>query len=104
MRYRQTVTFRQPETAQIASGQPTYTYANVDGLTDLPATVVATTIEKRGDRLTLIEDAYQIVVSGDHPEITTGMAVLDGTAVYDVLSVAPTYGKATIVTAQRVAI
>lgn len=104
MRYRGTVTFQGPVEARTASGQSTYTYDNVDGLESLPATVIPQTIEKRGDRLTLIEDAYQIVVSGRRPEITTEMAVLDGEAVYDVLSVAVTYGNATIVTAQRVAI
>lgn len=107
MRYFQRVTFQAPTEVRSASGGVSYTYENV--LTDVPARIVVARDELATDRLTIITDRFNILVSGDRPEIQPEMAVLDGEAVYDVKRVIPSAlgrraRKQTIVEAERVAI
>ena len=55
--------------------------------------------------LVTVEDRYEIVLAGHHPEVRPAMVVLDGLAVYDIVRVAPTLGRReTVLVAQRVAI
>ena len=60
---------------------------------------------KPGPDLVTVEDRYEIVLAGHHPEVRPAMVVLDGLAVYDIVRVAPTLGRReTVLVAQRVAI
>ena len=61
--------------------------------------------ETRGPDLVTVEDRFEIVLAGHHPEVRPAMVVLDGLAVYDIVRVAPTLGRReTVLVAQRVAI
>jgi hypothetical protein len=54
--------------------------------------------------LVAVEDRYDIVLAGHHPEVRPEMVVLDGLAVYDLVRVAPTLGRReTVLAARRVA-
>lgn len=104
MRYRHRVTFQAPIESRTPAGDVEYVYENVSDLVDLPATIVAATLEQRGPRQTVIEDEYQIVLAGDRA-VTPAMAVLDGEAVYDVKSIAPMLDRrVTVITARRVSL
>ena len=61
--------------------------------------------EARDTELVAVEDRYDIVLAGHHPQVRPEMVVLDGLAVYDVVRVAPTLGRReTVLVAQRVAL
>ena len=52
-----------------------------------------------------VEDRYDIVLAGHHPQVRPEMVVLDGLAVYDIVRVAPTLGRReTVLVAQRLAL
>lgn len=106
-RYPDLVTFQAPTEARASSGQVTYTYANIEGLTDLPARVVPVIEEDGTDRMVLTTDLWEIIVQGDRA-IEVNMAALTTRGVMDVVRVArPTTTRqrtlATIVRAQLVA-
>lgn len=109
MRYPHTVTFQEPTEDRLASGQPTYAYAAVAGLTDLPARIVPQQQEDQAERMVIDTDRFTIIVQGDRVIDRTYRVVSDFLdAVLDVILVqrpvlyrsAHTY--ATIVTAQAI--
>ena len=64
-RFTDLVTFQAPTEARKPSGQVTYTYANIAGLTDLPARVVPVVErEQSTDRMVLTSDLWEIIVQG----------------------------------------
>lgn len=65
MRYPHTVTFQAQTEVQEASGQVTYTYADVPSLTELPARIVPEQLEDRADRMVVETDRFTIIVQGD---------------------------------------
>ncbi len=86
MRFRERVTFQAPTEVKSPKGSVSLVYANADGLTDIPATITATQVESRRPEMTIVEDRYDIVVSGFRPEIVPEMAVLDVVGrVFDVI-------------------
>ena len=83
MRHRTRVAIQAPVEVRDAAGGVSYLFETVTDLADLAATVLA----------------------GHHPEIRPEMVVLDGSAVYDIVRVAPTLGRReTILVARQVAI
>lgn len=106
-RYPHTVTFQAPTEVRSAAGGVSYTYANVSGLVDLPALVIASVAEDQTDRMVLTTDLFQIIVQGDR-DIALPMAALTdyGAGVFDVIRVVRPVAPmpmATIVTAERIA-
>lgn len=106
-RFTDLVTFQAPTEARKPSGQVTYTYSNVAGLTDLLARVIPVVEESDTDRMVLTSDLWEIIVQGDRA-VEVSMAALTTVGVMDIVRVArPTTRRqrtlATIVTAQLVA-
>lgn len=106
MRYRQRITLQAPTEVRSPAGGVSYTYENVAGLTDLPASKATVAFdERRQDRMTPTEELLTFVVAGDHRDITDAMALLDGEAVYDVVRIEPLLGRRdTLVIARQVAL
>jgi hypothetical protein len=107
-RYPSLVTFQAPTESRLPSGAVTYTYANIAGLTDLPAMVIPVTAEDETDRMVLTSDLFDIIVQGDRA-VTPEMAALTTDGVFNVVRVArPTTRRqrnlATIVTTERIAL
>lgn len=111
MIYPHTVTFQEPTPSQTAAGQVVDTYADIEGLTVLPARVVPASSSGETDeqRYVLEKDVWTIIVQGDR-EVDEDMRAFTSHVPepLDVVRVqrpvlyrsARTY--ATIVTAQRV--
>jgi hypothetical protein len=108
MLFNKRVAIEAPVVSRTATGQETTdSYDVVTGKESLPARVTPATEERVGERLTVIEDRFDILLGGNHPDLTTEMVVLDEAAVYDIKSVEPPGRLArpvTILIAQRVAI
>lgn len=107
-RFTDLVTFQAGSEVRKPSGQVTYAYANIAGLTDLPARVIPAMEREQGtDRMVLTSDLWEIIVQGDRA-IEVSMAALTTQGVFDIVRVArPTTTRqrtlATLVTAERVA-
>jgi hypothetical protein len=84
----QTVTIEGPTEVISATGGRTSTWAAVAGLSDVKARVIPVLREEPVDRMTVLEDTYEVHLAGPHPEIDTSMRVLDGSAAYDIRRVA----------------
>ena len=105
MRHRTRVALQAPVEVRDAAGGVAYEWQTVPALADLAATVMPAVEETRDAELVTVEDRYDIVLAGHHPEIRPEMVVLDGSAVYDILRVAPTLGRReTVLVARQVAI
>jgi hypothetical protein len=105
MRYRTRVAIQAPVEVRDPAGGVSHAYETMPALTSVAATVVPAVEETRGPDLVTVEDRYEIVLAGHHPEVRPAMVVLDGLAVYDIVRVAPTLGRReTVLVAQRVAI
>jgi hypothetical protein len=89
VRYFQRVAFQAPTPVQSAAGDMSYTYETVDALAAVPARITARRDETRGDRMTVLEDRYDILIAGKHDDIVEDMAVLDGESVYDIIEIQP---------------
>ena len=85
----QTVTIQSPTKVIGSSGGRTPSWADVPGLVDLQARVLAVLNEDHDSEMTVLEDAYEVHVRGVHAEITTRMRVLDGSTAYDIRRVVP---------------
>lgn len=87
------------------AGGVSQTFETVPDLASIAATIMPAVEESRDPDLVTIEDRYDIVLAGHHPELRPEMVVLDGLAVYDIVRVAPTLGRReTVLVALRVAI
>ena len=105
MRHRQRVAIQAPIEVRDAAGGVSYLYETVDALADVAATVLPVVDERREADLTMVEDRYDIVLAGHHPDVRPEMVVLDGAAVYDILRVQPTLGRReTVLAARQVAL
>jgi hypothetical protein len=105
MRYRTRVAIQSPVEVRDPAGGVTHTFETIDALGDLAATIMPAVEESRDPDLVTIEDRYDIVLAGHHPEVRPAMVVLDGLAVYDIVRVAPTLGRReTVLVARQVAI
>jgi hypothetical protein len=107
MLFTKRVAIQGPVEVRSTAGGVSYTYENVDGKENLPARINALTEERRGDRMTVIEDRFEILLGGNHPDLTSDMVVLDSEAVYGIKRVVPAARLARAVTqliAERVAI
>jgi hypothetical protein len=105
MRYRTRVAIQAPVEVRDPSGGVTQSYETIDALASVAATIMPAVEESRAPDLVTVEDRFEIVLAGHHPEVRPEMVVLDGLAVYDIVRVAPTLGRReTVLVAQRVAI
>lgn len=103
MPFMQRVAIQASTEVRSAKGSTTYTWEVVPGLESVPATVFAVTDERREAEMTVTEDRYDIILGGHHPDIDTGMTVLDGVGVYDILRRAVTLRHwMTVLKARRV--
>lgn len=95
MRYRQLVTIRRATEVRSPKGAVRLEYADVDGLTELPATIVPSTIETRTPGETIIQDRYDVVIAGRHGgEIRTADAVVaSDDRVFEIESIDPLLGE-----------
>lgn len=93
MRYRERVTVQVPTQIRSRKGAVTNTWADVDDLTDLPATIVPSVVEQRGAEMIVVQDRYDVVLAGRHPDITPNMGVLDGLGrLYQIEQIDPLLG------------
>jgi len=105
MRFRTRVAIQSPVEARDPAGGVTYTFETIEDLASIAATIMPAVEESRDPELITVEDRYDIVLAGHHPEVRPEMVVLDGLAVYDIVRVAATLGRReTVLVAQRVAI
>lgn len=103
MPYRQRVAIQEPTEVRSSTGDVSYTYETIEE--SIPALIVPMTVERRGEQLTVLTDTYAIHLGGDFPDLRPEMVVLDGEAVYDIESVAPTMRRrVTEVVAKRVSV
>lgn len=104
MRHRTRVAIAAPVESRDEAGGVSYGYETVPSLADLAATVLPAVDEAQEPGHATVEDRYDIVLAGHHPEVRPEMVVLDGVAVYDVVRVAPTLGRReTVLVARQVA-
>jgi hypothetical protein len=104
MRYRTRVAIQSSVEVRDPAGGVTHTHVTVPGLASVAATIVPAVDETRDPDLVTIEDRFDIVLAGHHPQIRPEMVVLDGIAVYDIVRVAPTLGRReTVLVARKVA-
>lgn len=110
MIYPHTVTFQEPTDDQLGSGQVIHTYADVTGLSDLPARIVPEQSEEQADRMVIETDRYTIIVQGDravdraYRVVSTFLsAVLEVVKVQRPVLYGSAATNATIVTAERIA-
>ena len=105
MRFRTRVAIQAPVEVRDSSGGVSYSYETIDALADVAATIMPAVEESRDPDLVTVEDRYDIVLAGHHPEVRPEMVVLDGLAVYDIVRVAPTLGRReTVLVARQVAL
>jgi hypothetical protein len=105
MRFRTRVAIQSPVEVRDPAGGVTHAYETVPALADVAATIMPAVEETRDPDLVTVEDRYDIVLAGHHPEVRPEMVVLDGMAVYDIVRVAPTLGRReTVLVARQVAI
>ncbi len=105
MRYRTRVAIQAPTEVRDPAGGVSHAYETVPDLTSVAATIMPAVEETRDPELVTVEDRFDIVLAGHHPEVRPEMVVLDGLAVYDIVRVAPTLGRReTVLVAQRVAL
>jgi hypothetical protein len=109
MRHRTRVAIQAAIEVRDAAGGVAYEWETIPALADVAATVVPDMGERDGERrddeLVTVEDRYNVILAGHHPEIRPEMVVLDGTSVYDIIRVAPTLGRReTVLVARQVAI
>ncbi len=104
MRYRTRVAIQAPIEIRDPAGGVSHAYETIPELTAVAATVVPAVEETLGPDMVTVEDRYEIVLAGHHPEVRPQMVVLDGLAVYDIVRVAPTLGRReTVLVARQVA-
>jgi hypothetical protein len=105
MRYRTRVAIQAAVEVRDPAGGVSHIYETIPELADVAATIVPAAEESRDPDLVAVEDRYDIVLAGHHPQVRPEMVVLDGHAVYDIVRVAPTLGRReTVLVAQRVAL
>ncbi len=105
MSFRTRVAIQSPVEVRDPAGGVSQTYETVDGLASVAATIMPAVEESRDPDLVTVEDRYDIVLAGHHPELRPEMVVLDGLAVYDIVRVAPTLGRReTVLVARQVAL
>lgn len=110
MHYPHVVSFEAPTEVRTPSGGVTYTFAAVDGLSDLPARCIPASQAGEADteRMILERDIWTIVVQGDHQVDVAMRANTDHAGPLDVIRVQrPVIYRspatnATIVTAEKV--
>lgn len=103
MRFRTRVAIQAPTEVLSATGGVSYSWEVVPGRESVPATIFPVTDERREAEMTVTEDRYDVMLSGHHDDIDTGMAVLDGDGVYDILRRAVTLERrVTVLKARRV--
>jgi hypothetical protein len=102
------VAIQGPIEVRDAAGGFAYTYENVAGKEDVPARIIAQTEERRGERMTIIEDRFTVLLGGVHSDVTTDMVVVAGDdGVFDILRVVPAARRARPVTqllAERISV
>lgn len=104
MRYRTRVALQAPLEVRDSAGGVSHAYETVPALADLAAAIMPAVEESRDPEMITVEDRYDIVLAGHHPEVRPEMVVLDGLAVYDIVRVAPTLGRReTVLVARQVA-
>lgn len=104
MRYRTRVAIQAPVEVRDLAGGVTHSHEAVPGLASVAATIVPAVDESRDPDLVTVEDRFDIVLAGHHPQIRPEMVVLDGLAVYDIVRVAPILGRReTVLVARKVA-
>lgn len=105
MRFRTRVAIQSPLEVRDPAGGVSYDWETVPALADVAATIMPSVEETRDPELVSVEDRYDIVLAGHHPEVRPEMVVLDGLAVYDIVRVAPTLGRReTVLVARQVAL
>jgi hypothetical protein len=77
MRYRELVSIQQATLSKSATAATSRAWATIEGLADLPATIVPSVIGTRGPEMVTIADQYDVVIAGKHEDIKPEMAVLD---------------------------
>lgn len=110
MRYRERVTVQQATRTRGERGGVVDTFANVDGLESVPATIsqigwtngsnLAWSMN-RSD-MTVVQDQFAVVLSGDHPEVEPGMRILARDGEYEVVAAGTLLGRdSTLLTCRR---
>ena len=82
MRYRQRVAIQAATRIAGSTGQLLESWADVGGLSAVPAMILPAATERFDSALVVVEDVYQVMLAGRHPEIRPGMRVVapDGSA------------------------
>jgi hypothetical protein len=105
MRFRTRVAIQAPVEVRDPAGGVSHDWETIEALASIPATLMPAVDETLDPELVTVEDRYDIVLAGDHPEVRPEMVVQDGLAVYDIVRVAPTLGRReTVLVARQVAI
>jgi len=105
MRFRTRVAIQAPVEVRDPAGGVSQTFETIEALASVAATIMPAVEETRDPDLVTVEDRYDIVLAGHHPEVRPEMVVLDGLAVYDIVRVAPTLGRReTVLVARQVAL
>jgi hypothetical protein len=105
MRFRTRVAIQAPVEIRDPAGGVSCTFETIEELASIAAAIMPAVEESRDPDLVTVEDRYDIVLAGHHPEVRPEMVVLDGLAVYDIVRVAPTLGRReTVLVARQVAL
>lgn len=103
MRHRTRVAIAAPVDSRDEAGGVSHAYETIPALAAVAATILPAVEEAQEPDHVTVEDRYDIVLAGHHPEVRPEMVVLDGLAVYDVIRVAPTLGRReTVLVARQV--
>lgn len=106
MRYRERVSVMQPVVTKTPAGQPVNsTYAEVEGLSDVAATIARSPVyESRNQQMIVVEDKWVITLAGQYADLATPLTVKDAAGRYfDIDSVEPLLGgRQTVLTARLV--
>jgi len=105
MRFRTRVAIQAPVEVRDPAGGVSQTFETIEDLASVAATIMPAVEESRDPELVTVEDRYDIVLAGHHPEVRPEMVVLDGLAVYDIVRVALTLGRReTVLVTRQVAL
>lgn len=91
MIFTQTATVESSTDGRSATGAIVPAWSPVAELTDIPARIIPMTTEEHERDMTVVEDAYEILLAtaASATEVTAAMRVVDGSDAYDIRRVLP---------------
>lgn len=110
MRYRERVAVQQATRTRGERGGVIDTFADVEGLESVPATVtqigwangsnLAWSMNR--SQMTVVQDQFSVILSGHHPEVAVGMRVVARDGEFEIVAAGTVLGKdGTLLTCRR---